>query len=301
MKATTILMLSMAMVFSVGCTKEFTVSVSSNPSTGGTVNGGGLYVQGESCTVTAMANDGFVFYYWSEDNEWLSSDATYSFSVDRDRSIAAHFAMSSEDGHAYIDLGLPSGTLWAICNIGTNAPEGYGDYFAWGETSTKTTYNWSTYQHSNGGTSQLNPNFTKYCNKASYGYNGFTDNLTVLEASDDAAIVQWGSGWRTPTADQWEELLDNTITVWTTQNGVEGRRLTAINGNSLFLPAAGIFWDDELCLDGTLGHYWSSSLFLYNPYNALFFIFGSGNYENLTVIERRSGCTVRPVRSVHQN
>ena len=98
------------------------------------------------------------------------------------------------NGHEYVDLGLPSGTLWATCNVGADTPEGYGDYFAWGETTPKTTYNWNTYKYCNGGEG-LNT-LTKYCSDSNFGYNGFTDNLTVLQLmDDDAATVNWGSGW----------------------------------------------------------------------------------------------------------
>ena len=141
----------------------------------------------------------------------------------------------AQDSHEYVDLGLPSGLLWATCNVGANAPEEYGDYFAWGETQPKDTYNWSNYQYCMGNSNTL----TKYCNNASYGYNGYTDDLTTLQPGDDAATAQWGSGWRMPTKDEWQELLDNTTTTWTTQDGVNGRLFTAANGNSLFLPAAG--------------------------------------------------------------
>ena len=100
--------------------------------------------------------------------------------------------------HEYVDLGLPSGLLWATCNVGADAPEDYGDYIAWGETTPKTTYNWSTYQYCMGSYNTL----TKYCNKTSFGYNGFTDNLTTLLPEDDAATANWGSGWRMPTEEE---------------------------------------------------------------------------------------------------
>lgn len=161
------------------------------------------------------------------------------------------------NGHDYVDLGLPSGTLWATCNVGAATPEGYGDYFAWGETQPKTTYNWSTYKYANGNYDQL----TKYCNWFDYGYNGFTDDLTVLQPGDDAATANWGSGWCMPTREQWVELYQNTANIWTTQNGVNGRLFTASNGNSLFLPAAGARWDDELNHVGSLGLFCSSSLY----------------------------------------
>ena len=187
--------------------------------------------------------------------------------------------------HEYVDLGLPSGTLWATCNVGATSPEGYGDYFAWGETTPKDTYNWDTYRYCNGYYNKL----TKYCSKSGYGDNGFTDTLTVLLPEDDAAAANWGNDWCVPTADQWRELSDNTITVWTTQDGVEGRLLTASNGNSLFLPAA-----------GSHGRYWSSSLYTDYPYNAWYFNFESGYYY--VVDNRRDyGLPVRPVRSAPQN
>ena len=102
--------------------------------------------------------------------------------------------------YEYVDLGLPSGLLWATCNVGANAPEGFGDYFAWGETASKDNYDWSTYQHCNGSGSTL----TKYCNDSSSGYNGFTDILTTLLPEDDAATAIWGDAWRMPTAEEWQ-------------------------------------------------------------------------------------------------
>ena len=105
----------------------------------------------------------------------------------------------------WVDLGLPSGTLWATCNVGANAPEEYGDYFAWGETQSKDYYYWDTYQYCMGSSATM----TKYCNKSNYGYNGFTDNLTTLLPEDDAATANWGTDWRMPTRDEWDELFQN--------------------------------------------------------------------------------------------
>ena len=152
--------------------------------------------------------------------------------------------------HTYVDLGLPSGTLWATCNVGATTLEGYGDYFAWGDTQPKTAYNWSTYQYCNNDDNQL----TKYCSQSSYGYSGFTDNLTTLLPEDDAATANWGNGWRMPTRAEFQKLLDNTTVTRTTQGGVYGRLFTASNGNSLFLPAAGVRWEDELDDVGSYGY-----------------------------------------------
>lgn len=198
----------------------------------------------------------------------------------------------SLNGHDYVDLDLPSGTLWATCNVGANASEEYGDYFAWGETATKTTYNWSTYKYCyNGDGNQL----TKYCNNSIYGYFGFTDTLVILQPEDDAATANWGSGWCIPTVDQWRELRDNTTNIWTTRNGVNGRLFTAANGNSLFLPAAGTFagGTDNLVL---AGNYWSNALDTDYPICAWNFGFISDEYL-VYGLGRLGDCSVRAVCS----
>ena len=199
--------------------------------------------------------------------------------------------------HDYVDLGLPSGTLWATCNVGASSPEGYGNYYAWGETSTKSTYDWDTYKYANGNDDKL----TKYCNESDYGNNGFTDNLTQLQSGDDAATSAWGSGWRTPSKTQWDELLENTTNKWTTQNGKKGRLFTSKkNGQTLFLPAAGYRWDDELNSAGDDGYYWSSSLDTDSPDSAWYFRFSSyGTYVGSS--GRSHGRSVRAVRSSRQN
>ena len=199
--------------------------------------------------------------------------------------------------HEYVDLGLPSGLLWATCNVGANAPEEYGDYFAWGETQPKDTYNWSTYQYCNGSYNTL----TKYCNNSSYGYNGFTDNLTTLLPEDDAATANWGGNWRMPTNEEFEELYNNTTVTWTQQNGVNGRLFTASNGNSLFLPAAGYYGGTCLSGAGTDGYYWSSSLGAGDPNLARRLRFYSGDCYMYGNGYRSDGFTVRPVRSSRQN
>jgi hypothetical protein len=192
----------------------------------------------------------------------------------------------------WVDLGLPSGLLWAECNLGATKPEEYGDYYAWGETSTKEVYDWSTYKYCNGGFNQL----TKYCNDPDYGYNGFTDNLTTLQPSDDVATARLGDGARMPTAHEWRELIANTETEWIQVNGVYGRKLTASNGKSLFLPAAGLRWDSELDDAGVRGNYCSSSLRADSPCDTWYFGFSSGG-QRMDYYYRLGGRSVRPVRS----
>ena len=197
------------------------------------------------------------------------------------------------NGHAYVDLGLPSGLLWATRNVGANSPEDYGDYFAWGETQPKSYYDWSNYQYS---CADNYYSLTKYCNYSAYGCNGFTDNLTILQPGDDAATANWGSGARMPTRQEWEELRDYCSSVWTTQNGVYGWCFTGPNGNSLFLPAAGDRWDDELNHAGDIGNYWSSSLGTDSPDFAWFFGFRSSDAGVYDDAYRSAGRSVRAVR-----
>ena len=132
-----------------------------------------------------------------------------------------------------VDLGLPSGTLWADRNVGADSPEDYGDYFAWGETEPKSTYDWSTYKWCKGFTSK---SLTKYCTNSSNGYNGFTDGKTSLDLSDDAATANMGSYWRMPTYAELQELKNKCNWKWITQNGVNGYKVTGPNKKSIFLP-----------------------------------------------------------------
>ena len=196
----------------------------------------------------------------------------------------------------WVDLGLPSGLLWADRNVGAESPEDYGNYYAWGETSPKEVYDWSTYAYGN------DPHaLTKYCKDSEYGLNGFTDNLTVLEASDDAATVNLGGDARTPTYNEWHELMNNTNSTWTTRNGVNGRLLTASNGNSIFLPAASCYSGSSNELAGLNGHYWSSEQSLiyqpFRPYFASEFYFVSNIQGAGPDALRSFGLSVRAVRA----
>lgn len=187
------------------------------------------------------------------------------------------------NGHSYVDLGLPSGLKWATCNVGASSPSDDGDYFAWGETQAKSSYSWSTYKWSDNGSSS---SFTKYTKSS---------GLTTLESSDDAATQNWGDGWRMPTLDEYNELLNNTTNEWTTLNGVKGRKFTSkTNGAFVFFPAAGYRNDDYLSYHGSYGFYWSSSLFSsYDDY-AYNLYFNSGSCD-WNFDSRRYGRSVRAV------
>jgi hypothetical protein len=197
-----------------------------------------------------------------------------------------------EPDGVWVDLGLPSGTLWAKCNLGATAPEEYGDYFAWGETTTKEVYNWSTYRYCTAeGDSLLT--LTKYNTSEAYGT---VDGLTTLQPGDDAAAARL-SGTRMPTREDWEELLAGTVAQWTTQNGVAGYRLTAPNGNSLFLPAAGSSNGAELVAAGVFGFYWSASLYTDSPDDAWSFSFLSGADSIGSFGYRSDGQSIRAVKA----
>ena len=162
-----------------------------------------------------------------------------------------------------IDLGLPSGLKWASFNLGATSPEEYGDYFAWGETEPKSNYSWSTYKWCMGSENTL----TKYCSNADYGYNEFTDDKTVLNPEDDAAHVNLGDKWRIPTIDDLEELRGNCVWEWTSMNGIYGRKVTGPNGNSIFLPAAGMRALWSIVDDGNSGSLLSSSVSEFYSYS----------------------------------
>ena len=201
------------------------------------------------------------------------------------------FNKMMHNGHEYVDLGLPSGTLWATCNVGANKPEDYGDYFAWGETQPKDYYNWSTYKYCNGSATTL----TKYCTNSDFGT---IDNKTVLEAADDAARANWGGSWRMPTDAELTELCEQCTWTWTTQNGVYGYKVTSkksdYTNKSIFLPAAGYRNVSSLYYAGSDGYYWSSSLLTDYPSNARFVGFYS-DYVRRSPNGRYYGYSVRPV------
>ena len=176
---------------------------------------------------------------------------------------------TSHNGYEYVDLGLS--VKWATMNVGAEIPEDYGDYFAWGETAPKEVYDRSTYKWCNGSKNTL----TKYNTISSYGT---VDNKTQLELSDDAASVNWGGSWRIPTNTEMTELREQCTWTWITQNGVNGYKVTSkSNGNSIFLPAAGYYYDNSSNRARSYGYYWSSLLSMGNPDNAWFVYYDTDN------------------------
>ena len=204
-----------------------------------------------------------------------------------------------------IDLGFPSRLKWASFNLGATKPEEYGDYFAWGETEPhyysrdplayrpgKYGYSWQYYNWCMGSKNSI----IKYCPDPNCGYNGFTDDKTVLDPEDDAATVILGDKWRMPTKEEQEELLANCTWEETSVNGVTGILATGPNGNSLFLPFAGYFTQNVIQLVGSWGGLWSSSLYTDDPLCSYYFEF-FGNTGRINRYTRSYGRPIRPVQN----
>ena len=175
------------------------------------------------------------------------------------------------NGHEYIDLGLPSGLLWATCNVGANSPEEYGDYYAWGETETK----------------------DEYTEENSYTY-GVKMNDISGDPKYDVARKKWGDNWRMPTYYEMEELIDLCFWEWKTKNGINGYKVTGWNHNSIFLPAEGVRCESSLDGDGNTGFYWSTKPFENNNRGAYYLLFCNG-IKDMLPTDRIKGLSVRPV------
>ena len=185
------------------------------------------YIQyGSRCWTSTISSDGNANYFFFNScaANLSSGEQSSAHSV---RLVHDTMVFTPE----YVDLGLS--VKWATCNVGATRPEEYGDNFAYGETQPKKSYTWATYKWCKGSQNTL----TKYCNDSAYGYNGYTDSLMTLEATDDAATVHWGSNWRMPTSDEVMELIKSCRWTWKSINGVFGVEVTAPNGNSIFLPS----------------------------------------------------------------
>ena len=239
----------------------------------------------KACSFT---KEGYSFVEWNTDKNGNGApyQVGFTLSIDKNITLYAQWDETPITVHEYVDLGLS--VKWATCNVGANTPEEYGDYFAWGETHPKSTYNWSTYKWCNGS----HDTQTKYCTDSSYGS---VDDKTVLEMSDDAARANWGGSWRMPTDTEIAELHEQCTWIWTTQNGVNGYKVKSKNnGNSIFLPAAGFRFDSVHSGTKSQGWYSSSSLHTDYQMDACYLQFAS-DFVSRTRISRYYGQSVRPV------
>jgi len=203
-----------------------------------------------------------------------------------DGSVAYNFPYDT-NGYSYVDLGLPSGTKWANMNVGAESPEGYGDYYAWGEiepnkASAYTSQNYRFYPGND------NDEYSKYND---------TDNKMTLDLADDAANVVMGGDWHMPTSAQCAELLDNTTSSWTVDyngTGVAGIIFTSNNnGNSIFFPAAGAAFDGSAEGQGVVFGVWSSSR--YSNSNRAWSLRGGSDGLGMGILYRYGGLSIRGV------
>ena len=255
----------------------------------GTITGPAVAYYGDKVTLTITPDSGYqldTLKVMCDGKEIAVTDGVFTM-PDGNVEITATFKERVVE--KYVDLGLPSGLKWATCNVGATYPEDYGNYYAWGEVTTKTTYDWSTYKYANGSSTTL----TKYNNSSSYGT---VDNKTTLETEDDAATANWSGNWRMPTEAECQELMDNCTWTWTTLNNVNGYEIKASNDESIFLPAAGYYYGEELRFAGSDGGYWSSSRSsdTYDPDYAQGMRFSS-DYHYTSNSLRDYGRPVRPV------
>lgn len=219
-------------------------------------------------------------------DEYYSEDKTFTTLALTDMSVYGNI-----NGYPCVDLGLPGGTQWAVYNVGASSPIEYGSYFAWGETTEKTEYTWNNYKFGD-----------YYADDEPTKYNVY-DNLTTLQAEDDAVAANWHGGWHTPTNIECYELRDNAFhEKWYTVNEVSGMLLTFKNGNSIFLPAGGekedvLIWDNTYCV------YPSSSLSVFNggdPNSWSMVKLTYTEYQsNINSYMRNSGFTYRGVHSAN--
>ena len=198
------------------------------------------------------------------------------------------------NGYPYVDLGLPSHLKWAKCNVGAEKETDFGDYFMWGSVTPNTAdeCNWANYKYCNGTYDTL----TKYNTFPLFGEK--PDDKTKLDSEDDAARVHMGGDWRMPTQTEIQELLENTENEWVEDfngSGVNGRKFSSkTNGNSIFIPAAGIYRDGSVDYVGSSGGIWSSSLKDDYPNLAWYLYFNSGD----CYIYGSRRCIGRSVRGV---
>ena len=337
-----------------GATAEtFIISVAVLPVGSGSVTGAGTYSEGASIELHAIANAGYEFLKWN-DNE---TDNPRTIKIEKNQTFTALFTESTtppdlagdlnadgrvnrydlnmlvdaylsganatsftdldsdgtlsiadiarlismvnsnnttlnSNGHQYVDLGLPSGALWATCNVGATAPEEAGGLFAWGETETKEDYSWSTYKWCNGDAcDSSNKTLTKYCDREGYGS---MDGKMSLELEDDVANVKWGGDWHIPTESELQELVDNcTIEEIALDAGsvTKGFKFTGTNGNSIILPFAG-YWNGTSSYNNRF-YYWTTDI--KNKYCTQAYVLQSS--KKMAGGYRYRGYSVRPVLS----
>lgn len=230
-----------------------------------------FWVQGVAATGIFVRTPGAA---WSRGNTGIPTGWT----------IIDDAADTGDTGETYVDLGLPSGAKWATCNLGAVRPSDYGDYFAWADICPATSFTWNDYKYGGNGSSVP-------CSK----YNS-TDGITLVDGWEDPAFVALGNGWHMPNSYQVDELLANTTSAWTTQDGISGVTLTSqVNGKTIFFPAAGLWGPSGKQGVGQGFGNWMNSLSAGTVFDGQVFDGNSQGASRNDGLSRNSGVNIRPV------
>ena len=265
----------------------FTITYDPNGGEGVIVKDTFYYGYANEIIACPFSKKGYFFTQWNTNPEGRGAPYHYGNNITIDKNITL-YAQWEEGTYEYVDLGLS--VKWAVCNIGATKQESYGDKFAWGEITPKTTFSWENYSLCNG-----ENKMTKYC---TYSGFGTVDYLTILEPCDDAASAILGNNWHMPTDKEIEELLTQCSWEWTAVNNVKGYLITSrTNKNCIFLPAAGFQLDGMSWTAGGGGAYWSNTLNSDNSNNAFCLEFDKDSKRLMggTLTDRRCGLNIRPV------
>ena len=223
-------------------------------------------------SINLHMNNGMVVNYNSSEVDYIDFSESSSSPVS--------YTSCPDGNHPHlIDLGLPSGTKWACCNVGANSPEQFGGYYAWGETVEKNTYDWSNYILCDGTEST--------CHRI---------GADIAGTNYDVAHVKWGDSWVMPSYSQFKELIENCSTEWTSLNGINGYKFTGPNGSSIFLPASGYYGFGDKFFEGSAGLFWSSTYNSSNKDLARYLRFDSGRLTLDYYLSRNSGQPVRAIQ-----
>lgn len=223
-------------------------------------------------------------YYSKEQVDSMYQKMQRAFLVTQTGILDKIVASGVQNGHEYVDLGLPSGTKWATVNIGADTPEDFGNYYSWGESSNKNNYSWATYSW------KVSGQVTNGVESIPLEENG---TIKSLSKTVDTATNLWGGEWRMPTLEEWKELIDNCTSYAVKLNGVAGRAFLGSNGNMIFIGAPGYRYSNSYSSD--YGYYWTSVQSSETYAHHALIPTSKTSTPSTSTTYKYYGCTIRPV------